>query len=162
MTEDLAADFKNAMRRLTTTVNVITTVHDGEWAGMTATAVTSVCADPATLLVCVNTTASIYDPLETSRRFCVNLLRVGQEDVSTAFSGRLTGHTRFSVGSWDVGDEGVPYLRDAQANIFCQAGDVLAHGTHGIFLGAVTDVRMSDSIEPLLYQDGRYARSVYV
>ena len=156
------ADFKGAMRRLTTTVNVVTAVHEGNWVGMTATAVTSVCADPATILVCINSTASIHQPIRASGRFCVNLLRVGQEDVSHAFSGRLKGSERFAVGDWVVDDEGLPYLSDAQASLFCRTEKMLEFGTHGIFIGSVFGVRLQEAIYPLLYQDGRYARSQYL
>ena len=72
------------MRRLTTTVCVISCSLGDMWYGMTATAVTSVCADPPSLLVCINGSAAIHDPLIQSKRFCVNLLRVGQESVSVA------------------------------------------------------------------------------
>ena len=151
------------MRRLTTTVNVITTVQDGEWSGMTATAVTSVCTEPATLLVCVNKAASLYQRLDASRRFAVNLLRVGQQDVSAAFSGQLKGSDRFTVGDWQADNgEDIPYLADAQANIFCSVETVWTHGTHAVFLGGVTGVRICDPVHPLLYQDGRYAQSAYL
>ena len=162
MTLEVDASFRNAMRRLTTTVNVITTIHEGQWCGMTATAVTSVCADPPAILACINGSAGIFDPLIKSRRFCVNLLRVGQEAISSAFAGQVAGAVRFDTGSWRIGECGLPYLEDAQANVFCQSESATTHGTHGIFIGRVIDVRLKTEIEPLLYQDGRYARSQYL
>ena len=129
---------------------------------MTATAVTSVCADPATVLICVNTSSSLYHPLTNSLRFCVNLLRINQVRLSGVFSGQLKGSERFSNGDWIEGVYALPFLADAQANLFCRVERKMIHSTHGIFLGRVTDVRMAEGIEPLLYQNGRYARSEYL
>ena len=47
-------EFKKAMRRLTSTVTLIATEHEGAPFGMAATAVTSVCTDPSSILVCIN------------------------------------------------------------------------------------------------------------
>ncbi len=153
-------DFRGAMRRLTTTVSVISCAHGDTWFGMTATAVTSVCAEPPALLVCVNGSSAIHSPLESSKRFCVNMLRVGQESVSTAFSGRLRGVERFSAGTWSLSDAGLPYLETAQANIFCRTDQVMRFGTHSIFIGAVEWVKLSETVAPLLYENGRYMKSM--
>ena len=66
--------FRQAMRRLATTVALVTTGKGDNWAGMAATAVVSVCADPPTLLVAVNRTASIHPIVHAEKRFCVSLL----------------------------------------------------------------------------------------
>lgn len=162
MTAIPSIDFRGAMRRLTSTVSVISGAHDGEWFGMTATAVTSVCDDPPALLICVNQSASIHAPLHVSGRFCVNILQVGQEFVSGAFSGRLKGADRFAQGRWAPADDGLPYLQDAQANIFCTVERFVQFGTHGIFIGAVDAVCLADRIAPLLYEDGKYMRSTHL
>ena len=44
-------EFRNAMRRLAVAVNVITISVDGAPMGMTATALSSLCADPPSLLI---------------------------------------------------------------------------------------------------------------
>ncbi|MFW7354925.1 MAG: flavin reductase family protein [Brucella sp.] len=160
MNMEVSADFKGAMRRLTTTVSVISTAHEGEWYGMTATAVTSVCADPAALLVCINASSSIHAPLLACGRFCVNMLQVDQLEVSNAFAGKLKGKERFSVGDWELSAEKLPILLNAQASLVCDLERSVPHGTHEIFIGAVRRVIMSDIISPLLYEDGKYARSL--
>ncbi|MBL0371894.1 flavin reductase [Rhizobium sp. KVB221] len=148
------------MRRLTTTVSVITSEHNGTRYGMTATAVTSVCAEPAALLVCINTASSLHVPLLASERFCVNMLQVDQHEISTAFAGKLKGEQRFSAGDWRQSEEGLPFLFDAQANLFCSLEKSIEFGTHRVFIGGVHRVLISENISPLLYEDGKYARSV--
>lgn len=159
MSDTLSSDFRGAMRRLTTTVSVISCEHGGEWFGMTATAVTSVCADPAALLVCINTSTAIHAPLLSSERFCVNMLHIDQQAVSTAFGGRLKGRERFAEGDWKRSPEGLPFLHNAQANLFCTMERVVSFGTHSIFIGTVKRVDMIPTISPLLFEDGRYVRS---
>ncbi|ALD90048.1 flavin reductase family protein [Cupriavidus gilardii] len=153
----MIADFKTAMRRMASTVSIITCANEAGAHGMTATAVTSVCAEPSSLLVCVNTAASFHHAISGAERFCVNLLDSSQVDLSQAFSGRLKGAERFSVGSWQLHDDGLPYLEDAQANLFCLVDRRIAYGTHTIFIGRVEHVLIADQVSPLLYQDGSYA-----
>ena len=45
--------FRAGMQLIASTVTVITATCDGERSGMTATAVTSLSADPASMLICV-------------------------------------------------------------------------------------------------------------
>jgi flavin reductase len=150
------------MRRLTSAVSVVSCVQGDSWFGMTATAITSVSADPAALLICINTSASIHGPLVTGVPFCVNILDVDQQAVSAAFSGQGKGRERFAKGVWQLGVQGIPYLHGAQANLFCNTRQIIPFGTHAIFIATVEDVRVADRVSPLLYENGRYTRSTEV
>jgi flavin reductase len=156
-TNDLARGFRDAMRRLAATVTVVSTHHDDVRHGMTATAVTSVSVEPATLLVCINQLASIHGPLLARRRFCVNLLHSGHAELSQNFAGELVGDARFTIGEWRAEEGDVPYLADAQANLFCDLDLAVPYATHTIVIGKVTAVRVRDEVAPLIYRDGRYA-----
>jgi len=155
----LVVDFKSAMRRLTTAVCVVSCARGSEWYGMTATAVTSVCADPPAVLVCVNGASAIHNPLIESGRFCVNVLHVHQQDISAAFGGNLKGRSRFTMGDWSLSPDDVPILGGAQANILASAQKVIPFGTHSVIIAAVDQVLVLEEIVPLLYEDGRYVRS---
>jgi flavin reductase (DIM6/NTAB) family NADH-FMN oxidoreductase RutF len=150
------AEFLSAMRRLTGTVTVISTAHDGERHGMTATAVTSVSDDPPSLLICVNRAARLYDPLIRAGRFCVNILQADQSEIAQAFSGRVAPESRFLQGDWDSHEYNLPFLRDAQANLFCETDATSNYGTHSIVIGRVRAVLTRGTVTPLLYQDGEY------
>jgi len=160
--QDIAMDFKSAMRRMATTVCIITCAGKLGGHGMTATAVTSVCADPSALLVCVNSNAAFYQAMIHADKFCVNLLDSSQAELSRAFSGQLQGHERFTVGQWKTRCDDLPYLVDAQANLFCLKDEVIRYGTHSIFIGRVQEVHNAPNISPLLYQDGHYAHAQYL
>jgi len=154
----LQQEFRRAMRRLAATVTVITTRVDGVRYGMTATAVTCLSIDPATIIACVNKSASIHDRLTRGGgRFCLNILRDVHTDVARVFAGELKDEERFTVGAWAASAEGLPYLEDAQANLFCTVEGTASHATHTIFFGRVGGVRVWDQVTPLIYRDGGFA-----
>jgi flavin reductase (DIM6/NTAB) family NADH-FMN oxidoreductase RutF len=153
--EDVEGLFRQAMRRFPAAVTVVTTSVEGADSGMTATAVTSLSMDPPSLLVCVNRAAAFHDAISRSAVFCVNLLRQGQEPISAAFGGGLPPERRFEQGVWRHHD-GIPYLADAQANIFCRREAIFAYGSHSIVVGAAIHLFLQERVAPLLYVDGRY------
>ena len=149
--------FRNAMRRLATTIALVTTGRDKEWAGMAATAVVSVCAEPPTLLVAVNKTAGLYPLLHAEKRFCVNLLSERHRDLVGIFSGQKKGFARFENGNWVAGADGLPMLSDALASLSCRTETTLDVGTHTLFIGVVEQVVNHDEIDPLVWVDGGFA-----
>lgn len=153
---DLLDNMRAAMRRLAASVTIVSAkVADTRYA-MTATAVTSLSFDPPSLLICVNSTASIHDALTPNTPFCINILRQGQDDISNLCAGGADGEARFVKGNWQDRD-GIPFLDDAQASLFCTVAKAVAHGSHTIVIGDVTHIKVSDDVDPLLYVDGGYA-----
>jgi flavin reductase (DIM6/NTAB) family NADH-FMN oxidoreductase RutF len=154
---DLALAFKGAMRRLATTVSIVSTrsVIDDLPMGMTATAVTSLTTDPPALLVCVNRSASIHSSLTMGRPFCINLLAGDHGELSFAFGGKVDPGERFAQGSWHH-HESAPYLADAQSNLFCVVDGLHDYGTHTIVIGRVESVRLHGDVRPLIFGDGRF------
>ncbi len=156
--ELLRNGLKQAMRRLASTVTIITTNDNGVPYGMTATAVTSLTMDPPSLVICLNKEAGIHDPLLRSGAFCVNLLRPGHEPLSSDFSGKKVGQKRFESGNWEILEQQAPYLADAQSSIFCDVQATLPYGTHTIVVGRVTKVLVAESVMPLVHHNGRYGQ----
>jgi flavin reductase (DIM6/NTAB) family NADH-FMN oxidoreductase RutF len=153
---DVPLAFRFAMRRLASTVAVVTALGDGARAGMTASSITSLTINPAALLVCVNQSASLHACLDVGAPFCVNLLASTQREISAAFAGHLAGEARFAQGAWTPDERGVPRLDGAQANISCSVDQMLPYGTHSIVIGRVGGVRIAGAVDPLIFQDGRY------
>ena len=155
--DDIAPAFRQAMRRLTSTVCVVTARGDGgRPVGMTMTAVTSVSMEPPALLICANRLSRLHAALAPEAAFCVNMLRVGHDDVAAAFGGRASHTERFGLGRWITDTAAAPYLEDALANLFCSVAAGLDHGSHTVFVGAVGEVRAGTDGAPLIYGDGRY------
>jgi len=151
----LIEDFRQAMRRVAATVNVISICVDGQAMGITATAVSVVSMDPPSLLVCVNQAASVHPSIENVEHFNVNVLHRDQAEVATIFADRKLEAQRFIRG-WDNDCVTPPKLRGAQAVIRCRRIDHHRFGTHSIFIGVAEEVAVRGEIDPLVYVDGRY------
>lgn len=150
--ETILTAFREAMRHVAATVYAITTGHDGQRFGMLATAVNSLSFDPPSVLVCVNRSASIHEPLESVDAFGVNVLGLANRDVADCFMGK---DNRFAVGDW-IEDHGVPILANAQSSFVCKIAHRHSFGTHTIFIGELISARHRESAKPLTYYDGRY------
>ncbi|ATE64116.1 flavin reductase family protein [Rhizorhabdus dicambivorans] len=158
MTEDeIKGGFRHAMRRLATTIALITSGQGEQWTGMAATAVMSVCAEPPTLLTAVNRTASIHPILMAEERFCVNLLADRHQDLVGIFSGKKKGLERFETGAWIKHASGIPLLDDALASLVCRTTQRIDIATHTLFIGEVEHVVNHDDISPLVWVDGTFA-----
>lgn len=155
--QTLDTAFRNAMRRLAATVTVLSTrAENGLRHGMTATAVTSVSASPPAVLACVNRSAALHAQLSLGRLLCINLLHCSQQKLSEVFAASADGESRFQIGDWRADNQGVPYLADAQANVFCEIEALHAYGSHSVCIGRVLRATSRDDVAPLIYQDGTY------
>ena len=154
---ELSAAFRQAMRRVASTVNVITICVGGEPMGITATAMSSLAMDPPSLLVCINRTASMHGSMEDVSHFCVNVLHRDQEEIASMFADRRHKALRFVTG-WDVDCARPPRLVDAQAALLCRRTDHHRFGTHSIFIGVVEEVKVREDVHPLIYLNGGYGK----
>lgn len=147
--------FRNVMRALAGTVTVISTESEGHLYGFTATAVCSVCAEPATLLIAVNRSARTHPHITRKSAFAVNILAEGQTDLAAAFSTK--GDSQFDQVEHLLTPRGIPVLAGAAAHLDCIVDQVLDVGTHTLFIGRVVDAAASGAM-PLMYHDARYSR----
>jgi flavin reductase len=153
--QDLGSGFRAAMRRVASTVNVISICVDGQPMGITATAMSSLSLDPPSLLICINQAATMHRSMEDVSHFCVNVLHRDQEDIARMFADRRQHALRFTSG-WHMGDARPPRLLDAQAALLCRRTDHHRFGTHSIFIGVVEDVAVREDVRPLVYLNGEY------
>lgn len=154
---DVTAGLKGAMRRLPSGVAIVTALGPGKApVGMAATSITSLTMDPPAVLVCVNQSASIHAHLSPGCPISINLLSRHQREVSAAFGGAVAREARFGVGSWTADTHGLPILDEAQANLSCTVESMAPYGTHSIVIARVEAVRLSDAVDPLIFQDGAY------
>ena len=147
------------MRRFAGTVTVVTTGKAELRRGLTATAVTSVSADPPTLLVCVNRDAEAWQPIVENGVFVVNVLNHLHADLAIRFgSTRIaSGAERFQLGEWRDGQLGAPVLADSVVSFECRITAVLDAASHAIVVGQVEAVHGTGEIDPLLWLNGGFA-----
>ncbi|AOZ01649.1 hypothetical protein BKK81_19900 [Cupriavidus sp. USMAHM13] len=155
-------DFRQGMRRLAAGVCVLTSSLDGMPVGLTATAVTALCAEPPRLLACVNRRVFAHAAFETSRALCVNVLSAGDVDIARRFAGMVPGvqgTERFAAGAWEGQ---VPALLGALASFRCRIAEILPAGTHSILLCDVESVAVGPGdAAPLVYAHGQFRHAAH-
>lgn len=136
-------DFKQVLGVWASGVNIVTTQHDGERRGITASAFSSVSAAPPIVLVCLNTATGTCKAVEAAGWFAVNMLGEADQALAEIFAGRtgLQGDDRFAHGQWETGATGnVPVLRSALAALECRVERIEHLGTHAVVFGRVEAV----------------------
>lgn len=152
----LAGDFRAAMRRLASTVCILTTRAGGQRRGMTATAVMSLSVDPPSLAVSINRSASINGLLQAGEAFAVNLLAEAHDPLAMRFAGGAPPDARFDGLDWKDDNWGAPHLPEAAASLACVVEARFEHATHTLVVGGVREVRLSGRTSPLLFANGAF------
>ncbi|MFD1984290.1 flavin reductase family protein [Mesorhizobium newzealandense] len=152
-----AAEYVTSVAQHVSSVCVITTGLDGERFGMTATAVSSVSAEPPRLLVCVNKSGITHEKILEAGSFCVNVLAEEQDKLALVFAG-VGGNRqdRFSVGEWITLKTGAPALIGAAAVFDCLVGGTSDQSTHTVFFGDVVATADRRGADTLLYGGRRF------
>jgi flavin reductase len=153
--------FREGMRRLAGACTIITSFDPGKgrdgWAGMAATAVSSVTAEPPRLLVCINRSTWAHGVIARSGMLGVNVLGDDGLDMAKRFSGGVPPQERFSGHDWQAARSGVPLLGSALVGFDCAVAECVAASTHDIFICDVLDVLIRQSAAgPLIYFDGAF------
>jgi flavin reductase (DIM6/NTAB) family NADH-FMN oxidoreductase RutF len=148
-------NFRLAMRRYIYSVSIISNKDDnGNSNAITVSSVTSISMDPPSLLICINKSSRIHDTLQIGSKFCINLLKKDQEELSNICSDEESYEERFNNENWDT--EEIPFLSNAQANIFCKVDKLTSYHTHTIVVGLVENANHTNEISTLTYVDGKY------
>ena len=151
-----ASQFKNALKLWASGVTVVTAHSEAEGPkGMTVTAFSSVSAEPAQILVCLNQSADTGALIQEQGRFAVNVLSSDQQNVSNQFAGGSSQAERFAQLNWRAGETGVPVFADALASLECSVVEAVKAGSHWIVIGEVHAVNCQDG-SPLLYFNSAY------
>jgi len=149
------AEFKAAMRRIASTVTVVTSTSGSAMNGMTATAVCSVSATPPCVLVVINRTNRSHALIESAGIFAVNVLSEDQEHLAQHFA--LKSDNPFGDIDFHRGMTGAPVLQGCVASFECVVESQTRSGTHSIFVGRV--VNTAERREPpLLHTNGGFVK----
>ena len=144
--------FFDIMGTAPATVTVVTTIGpDGEPRGLTVGAVTSVSADPPSLLISLDQRSRSLPDLVEAGWFAVNYLRGDRAELSRRFSTPLAD--RFAGVAWRPGTTGMPILHeDSLSWLECRIEQVVESGDHAVLFAAVEDGQAPPAgSRPLMY-----------
>jgi flavin reductase (DIM6/NTAB) family NADH-FMN oxidoreductase RutF len=150
-----AARFREVMGHFASGVAIVTCNGPDGPAGLTTSAVASVSLDPLLLLVCFDNGSRTLAAVRGARRFAVNVLRAGQEDLALVFATKRVAREKFEAVTHKVA-HGVPVIDGALAWLACDLTETVHAGDHTIGIGAVTHLDAAPDGEPLIYYKGIY------
>lgn len=137
--------FRQVMGRFATGVTVVTTENQGQLAGLTVNAFTSVSLDPPLVLICIEQSSNTIPLLRESQKFAVNILTEQQEDLSRCFaSSGSNRYKNFCNASYRKVATGAPVIENVLAFIDAKVVAEYPGGDHVIFLGQVEAMGTGD------------------
>jgi len=153
--QNALAAYRDTIGRFATGVAVVTATGPEGPAGMTTNAVASLSLDPLLLLVCFDLQSRTLDIVQDSRRFAVNVLGAGDEELAAVFASKRVAREKFDSVTHRE-SHGVPVLDGALAWIACSLVELRAAGDHMIGIGEVIGMAVQDERDPLVFYRGRY------
>ena len=151
--------YRDTIGRFATGVAVVTASGRDGPAGLTTNAVASLSLDPLLLLVCFETRSRTLEVVRRSRRFAVNVLRAGDEELAAVFASKRIGPQKFEAVTehrWSQ-RHGVPVLDRALAWVACDLRELLPGGDHEIGIGEVVATGTGEDGDPLVFYRGAYS-----
>ena len=148
--------FRAVMGHFATGVTVVTASGPEGPVGMTANAVASLSLDPLLALVCFDNAARTLRLVREQRRFGINVLAAGQEDLARLFASKTPEAEKFAGVQHTVHD-GIPVIEGTLAWVGCTLQELIPGGDHTIGIGAVTAAETAaHEGEPLVWYRGEY------
>lgn len=150
---------RQAMRRWTTGVCVVTSRAGDQQHGMTVNSFTSVSLEPPMVTVTLAHKTRTYRLVSQSGVFGVTILNQRQREIADLFSGKVPEDGgRFEKVETFVLSTGAPFLSGGLAFLDCLVRHVYAMASSTLFVGEVLAVQHADLDEPLIYHNRLYHR----
>ena len=139
--------FREAMQRVAAPVTAITTLDGDSPAGLMATAVCSLSADPPSLIVCVNRTATAHDAILRAGIVGVSLFPDQAVDYAGHFA-KVKGADRFRNGEWIKCVTGAPIYRSAPVAFDCRIATQHEGYSHTIIIAEIVHIHFGEDPDP--------------
>lgn len=142
-------EFRELMSLVCGPVVVVTTMCDGEPAGTTISAFSSLSAQPRMIMLALDRSSRLLGKIDSTERFGVNILGVGQEELATRFATKRDD--KFDGVGWSE-CSGLPRLDGVSGWASCTTERLVPGGDHIIVIGEV-DTASSGAVDrmPLVY-----------
>jgi len=154
-----AAEYREALARVASSVSIVST--DGAYgiAGFTCSAVCAVTDEPPTVMVCINRKSAANAVIKANGVLCISSLGAEQVELSQMFAGvgRVPMNERFGGPHWGVLTTGSPYCTRSRVALDCRVADVREIGTHSVFFAEVLSTVHATDDQPLIYHHRNYA-----
>lgn len=154
---DMNVVLRQAVRRLTTGVAVLTVWHGDVAHGTTVSSVAAISREPLLIGACLRTESGLSKVIELARCFSVNVLSTRQSALAGWFADpdRPRGLAQFDHLDWEPDAfSGAPWIGGSLAWLGCHLTAAIPAGDHTLLLGKVVTARTGTGT-PLLHFTGR-------
>ena len=158
---ELGEMLRNAMRRWTTGVTVVTTSDGATRHGMTVNSFTSVSLDPPCVSVTMDNRTRTHQLVLKSGHFGVTILSSEQKELADLFAGKLSESSRRFAGlaTFQL-VSGAPFIEGGLAFIDCKIIHTFSLPRSTLFVGSVLTARVEDKVTPLIYLNRSFHQSL--
>jgi flavin reductase (DIM6/NTAB) family NADH-FMN oxidoreductase RutF len=147
--------FRDALGEFATGVVIVTAATpEGDRIGVTVSSFNSVSLSPPLVLFSIARSAYSLATFVNAKKFAVNVLHAGQQEVSNRFARAL--ESKWSGLDWPIGMNGSPIAPDHLALFECESYAHYDGGDHVIVVGYVTRFVKNGGRDPLLFFRGAY------
>ena len=150
--------FRRAMRAWTTGVAIILAAHENESYGMTINSFTSLSIDPPLVTVVLKNETHVFDLVQRSGVFRIQILSAAQRELAENFAGKLHGAERMNSLTMDSTPNAASPLDDGLASLACRVLHTYAAGQNTLLVAEVTGATVRSTEEPLAYHDREYRK----
>lgn len=129
---------RNALRRFTYGLYIITAAHGETIVGGTITWVTQSSFKPPLIVAGIKRESSLHPVIHAAKAFAVHIVGKGQKAMAASFfKGARVAGGKMNHHTYDFGVTGAPLLRDAPAYLECRVVEEIRRGDHTIFVAEV-------------------------
>jgi flavin reductase (DIM6/NTAB) family NADH-FMN oxidoreductase RutF len=136
---------KTALRMIPYGIYVLTAESPGgETAAATVNWVTQASFTPPLVVVGVKADSGAHAVIKQSKRFALNILGKGQQDIAFKFFKSVAREgDRIAGEALLAGAGGTPLLASAAATVEARVVEIVERGDHSVVIGEVTDARVA-------------------
>lgn len=150
-------ELREVMRSWSSGIALITSHHEGQLHGMTATSFTPVSLEPPLVLVCLDRDSRTLEMIDRSKVFAAVILSQEQRELSDLFAGRFgREEDKFASVPFERSPSGNPVPRGSLAYVDCQVSASYDGGGSLIVVGEVLDGHVLQQGKPLVYFNRGY------
>ncbi len=156
---EIGEGLRQAMRRWTTGVTVVTSQFGDQQHGMACNSLASVSLEPPRVVITLAHSTRTYNLVIQSGIFGVTVLSHLQQPVSDRFSGKILEiEDRFIGLDTFTLITGAPLIEGGLSFLDCRVVGSFIMPSSTLFIGEVLAARDTDRLDPLVYFDRSYHR----
>lgn len=142
--------FADVLRKFPQAVSVVTVGRGGVENALTVSWASPVSFDPPQMMISVDRLHYTADFLRSTKNFCLNVLREGQQRLAGQFARQTMADEKKTEGvPTRESDTGAAILTEALAYFDCEITAIHETGDHLVVVGKVVDAAVLGEGEPL-------------